>query len=83
MWENIALGQSLRKEFRWSSLAVSSLGPRSRSGFSTREPSETRLTSETSHISKDRISLFAFESNVLGTTFKESLSDLLLVFALM
>ena len=65
--ENIGLGQSLREEFRRSSLAASPLGPSSASGFSTREPSEARLTSETFRISKDGISLFAFESSVLGS----------------
>ena len=65
--ENISLRQSLGKQFGRSGLAASSLGPSSPSGFSTREPSEARLTSETSRISKDGISLFTFESCVLGT----------------
>ena len=81
--ENIALRQSLRKEFRWSSLAASSLGPTSPSGFSMREPSEARVTSETSRISKGGISLFSFESSVLGTNIQGVPVRSPLVFALM
>ena len=81
--EIIALGQSLREEFRRSSLVASSLGPSSPSGFSTREPSEARLTSETSRISRTVFLCLHLNRVFWAVTFKESLSDLLLVCALM
>ena len=81
--ENIALGQSLRKLFRLSSSAASSLGPSSSSGFSTREPSVARLTSETSRFSRTVFLCLPLNRVFWAVTLKESLSDLLFVFALM
>ena len=63
--ENNALLQSLRKELRRSSSVASSLGPSSPSGFFTREPSEARLTLETSRVPEDGVSLFVSELSIM------------------
>ena len=73
----------LKKNKRRNSLAASSLGPRSPTRFSTREPSEARLTSETSRISRTVFLCLHLNRVFWALTFKESVSDLLLVFALM
>ena len=66
-FQNIALVQSWGEGLRPSSVAASSLGPSSPSGFSTNESSEGLLTWKTSCIPEDSISLFTVESRVRGS----------------